>query len=381
MKAPLVIISNLYPLPWQPTRATFNLQQFSLLAEEFDTYILVPVAFPDWLKHRKEIPKVQTRIKIVPYFYLPKFGRRFYSALMYYSLRLSAWGWLKKIKPTKILASWAYPDGVAAEKIANKLHCQFYLKVHGSDINMHASFPERAKQIVNVANKAQGILSVSQDLANKMVNLGVEAQRIKVIYNGVNLEKFSPKSINKTTDTPYILFIGNLKKEKGVSELIEAFALIASTYPSLRLKYIGGGSMLNKLTAYAKQEGLEGRIDFEGVKPHEELPNILANAAILALPSYNEGVPNVVLEAMASGVPVVATKVGGIPEVLPETCGLLADSITAQAIAQQLSATLEKNWDRQVIRQHAQQFNWQRNISQLTALLAPETSNKKHNIG
>jgi glycosyltransferase involved in cell wall biosynthesis len=369
MKSPLVIISNLYPLPWQPTRATFNFQQFSLLAQEFDTYILIPVAFPDWFKHRKQITKEQTRIKIVPYFYLPKFGRRFYSTFMYYSLKLMAWRWLKKLQPKTILASWAYPDGVAAEKLAKKLQCQFYLKVHGSDINMHASFPERAKQIVQSANQANGILSVSQDLASKMIDLGVEPQRIEVIYNGVNLDKFSPKNHINTDTTPYILFIGNLKKEKGVVELLEAFKLIASEFPAFKLKYVGSGGMLSKLKTLAQQAKLESRIDFEGVKPHEQLPAILANAKLLALPSYNEGVPNVILEAMASGVPVVATRVGGIPEVLPKECGLLANSITAQAIAEQLTSALTQDWNTKIIRQHAEQFNWQRNINQLTALL------------
>ena len=179
MKTPIVIITNLYPLPWQPTRATFNYQQFTLLNEHYDVHMLVPVAFPDWFAHRKEINQKNTKLKIVPYFYTPKFGRRFYSKLMYFSLRMTAWKWLKKIAPAKILASWAYPDGVAAEKIANKLNADFYLKVHGSDINMHASFPARANQIAKVGNQAHGILSVSQDLANKMIDIGIKEDKMK----------------------------------------------------------------------------------------------------------------------------------------------------------------------------------------------------------
>ena len=376
MKTPLVIISNLYPLPWQPTRATFNFQQFSLLADEFDIHILLPVAFPDWFKHRKLIDRSNTRVKIVPYLYLPKFGRRFYSTLMYYSLKMTAWHWLKNIKPEKILASWAFPDGVAAQKLAKKLQCEFYLKVHGSDINMHTLYPARAKQITRMANQAKGILSVSQDLANKMTDLGVDPKLINVIYNGVNLDKFVP--IKDNTLTPYVLFIGNLKKEKGVLELLQAFALIHKKFPKLTLKYIGSGNMLSELKSFANSEGITKYVDFDGVKPHDQLPEILANAEVLSLPSYNEGVPNVILESMACGVPVVASTVGGIPEVLPSSCGLLAKEITPEAIAEQLTIALSHHWDKAQIRAHAEQFNWQKNITQLTTLLSnsPNNTNK-----
>lgn len=368
MKQSIVIITNLYPLPWQPTRATFNYQQFSLLAEEYDVHILIPVAFPDWFKHRKQI-KPESNIKIVPYVYLPKFGRRFYSTLMYWSLKLTAWSWLKRINPTKILASWAYPDGVAAQKLATDLNCDFYLKVHGSDINMHATFPARCQQIVKMANHAKGILSVSKDLADKMINLGVEQQKIEVIYNGVNLDKFTSIK-NKEAQSPYILFIGNLKKEKGVIELLQAFKIINDKYPHLRLKYIGSGSMLSQLESLSKQLSIEDKVDFEGVKAHDELPFWLGNATLLALPSYNEGVPNVVLESMACGVPVVASAVGGIPEVVTKNTGCLAKEITPECIATQLELSLNGTWDQTEIRAHAMQFNWKKNIQELVRLLS-----------
>lgn len=370
MKAPIVIITNLYPLPWQPTRATFNYQQFTLLKEHYNVHILIPVAFPDWWKHRKQINQQSTNLKIVPYIYTPKFGRRFYSTLMYISLRITAWQWLKKIAPTKILASWAYPDGVAAEKIAKKLNTDFFLKVHGSDINMHATFPARCQQIVKMANNAKGILSVSQDLANKMADIGVKEKKIKVIYNGVNLDKFTPSLKSNSSPKPYLLFIGNLKKEKGVMELLHAFKIISKTHPTLSLRYIGGGAMLNELKETAESLSIRNKVVFEGVLSHDMLPLIIANATLLALPSYSEGVPNVILESMACGVPVVATKVGGIPEVVTESTGYLASEITPEAIAKSLEMALKKKWNTNEIRQHAEQFNWSKNITQLCDLLS-----------
>jgi glycosyltransferase involved in cell wall biosynthesis len=345
----------------------FNYQQFGYLEEMADVYYLIPVAFPDWWKHRAQLKNIEKNIKYVPYIYIPKFGRRFYGKLMQWSLSLLANSWIKDISPVKILASWAYPDAVAAVEIAKKFNTEFYLKVHGSDINMHAAFPERAKQITKMANYAQGILSVSQDLANKMVVMGINKNKIHVIYNGVNLEKFIPKPANN--ESPYIVFIGNLKYDKGVIELLQAFIQIHEQFPELQLRYIGSGNMATKLQEIINEHQLHEKIKLEGVKAHDQLPDIIAHATLLALPSYNEGVPNVVLEAMACATPVVVTKVGGIPEVVTEETGIIATEITADAIACCLQEALNKNWDYSAIRTHAESFNWARNTDELANML------------
>lgn len=367
MKERILIITNLYPLPWQPTRATFNFQQFGYLEQYAEVYYLIPIAFPDWWKHRKELTNSQSNLLYVPYFYIPKIGRRFYPKLMQWSLSLTASAWIKRISPSKVLASWAYPDAVAAVGIAKKENADFYFKVHGSDINMHATFPARAKQIVSMAKQAKGILSVSQDLANKMINMGINKDKIYVIYNGVNLEKFALKEPNNVS--PYLLFVGNLKQEKGVIELLLAFVEIHNQYPLLQLKYVGDGNMASQLQTIINEHQLHAKVKLEGVKRHDELPNIITNATLLVLPSYNEGVPNVVLEAMACGTPVVVTRVGGIPEVVTSDTGIIANEITASCIAQCLQQALEKKWDPLTIRTHAEKFSWTKNTQELISML------------
>lgn len=367
MKERILIITNLYPLPWQPTRAMFNFQQFGYLEEKADVYYLIPVALPDWWKHRNQLDNVEKNIKYVPYIYIPKFGRRFYGKLMQWSLNVVANSWIKNISPAKILASWAYPDAIAAVEIAKKFNTEFYLKVHGSDINMHATFPERAKQITAMASHAKGILSVSQDLANKMVDMGINKDKIHVIYNGVNLEKFIPKPAD--SESPYIVFIGNLKHDKGVVELLNAFIKIHKQFPDLHLRYIGSGNMTAKLQETINKHQLHEKVKLEGIKAHDELPDIIAQATLLALPSYNEGVPNVVLESMACATPVVVTRVGGIPEVVTKETGIIATEITSDAIACCLQEALEKSWDFLAIRAHAESFSWTKNTEELANML------------
>lgn len=368
-KDALLIITNLYPLPWEPNRATFNRQQFALLENEFDTSFIIPVAFIEWFKHRKSI-KQTDNIRYCPYFFTPKIGRRFYSKFMFISLMLHSFGWAKRKSPKKVLASWAFPDAVAAQKFSKRLKAQFYFKVHGSDIDIQCQHPERANQVVNASTFARGILSVSQALAKKMVDFGVSEQKIKVIYNGVNHERFS-KAHPRPIDKPYFLFIGNLKPDKGVMELLEGFAQFGTSHQDYQLVFAGNGPMKAVLTARAKELGLSEQVSLLGGINHSEVSQWLQHATALCLPSYHEGVPNVVLEAMASGVPVIASNVGGIPEVVNEsTCGKLIAIKSADAVYLAMNHIIAQDWSKADIQEHAQQFSWEKNQQQLIELLS-----------
>lgn len=376
-KKNIVIITNLYPLPWEPNRATFNRQQFTQLDDEFNRHTLVPVAFSQWFKYRKTI-KQSDDLRFVPYFYLPKVGRRFYSVFLFISILLHSGAWIKKIKPDIIFASWAFPEAVAASWLSILFKCHFYFKVHGSDINLHGKIPARAKQIVKASKRALGILSVSKALAKQMVEMGVEKSKIKVIYNGVDHQLFTQEilpsgndlNLIRTPPEPYILFVGNVKKEKGVIELIDGFAQIANDFPKLQLIYAGPGALTDLLKNKAHALNLKHRVQLLGSIDHNKLPALMANADLLALPSYNEGVPNVVLEAMASGIPVLATQVGGIPEVVDESfCGRLIPAQDNKAVATGLKYILTHQWDHRKIKHHSQKFSWPNNKKQLLALL------------
>jgi len=367
-KENLTIISNLYPLPWEPNRATFNKQQFEQLDDTFNLNVLVPIAFNEWFKHRSEITQ-STTLRYVPYFYLPKLGRRFYSIFLFMSILCHSGLWLKRKKNHILLASWAFPEAVATSWLSKLLRCKFFFKVHGNDINFHGTFPARAKQIVSASKHAEGILSVSKALKKKMIAMGVESNKVEVIYNGVNHQKFGEQQPRKIPGD-YVLYVGNLKVTKGVFELLEGFAKIAEQYSGLKLVFAGPGGLQPQLLAKAKQLMIEKNIIFLGSVNHEELPALMQHSRIVALPSYNEGVPNVLLESMACGTPVLATAVGGIPEVVIENiCGLLIPPKDCDAVASGLTTILSKQWYPKKIMAHSQQFSWHKNKQQLIALL------------
>jgi glycosyltransferase involved in cell wall biosynthesis len=110
-------------------------------------------------------------------------------------------------------------------------------------------------------------------------------------------------------------------------------------------------------------------VSLVGKVAHELLPDWFAACDLFCLPSHNEGVPNVVLEAMACGVPVLATRVGGIPEVVPEFAGVLVPVQDGPALAAALSAALARTWDTQRIAAHARSFSWDTNIDRVMDLL------------
>lgn len=369
MPSRLLIITNLYPLPWDPNRATFNLQQFKRLSGIYELYVLVPIAWPDWARNRKKILQ-HNNVKYIPYFYTPKLLRYFYGAFMFSSIAMFGNKWIDSIGPDYVLASWAFPEGVAAALHAKLKKTPFFLKVHGSDINMHGKELLRAKQIVWAANRAQGVLSVSQALRNKLISMGVQEHKIKVIYNGVDSDMFIPNHRLPIGRRSSLLFVGNLKKEKGVIELLSAFSQISEKHPKLSLCVVGEGVMKKTMMDNIETLHLQNKVQVLGGIDHHALPALMQNARMLLLPSYNEGVPNVVLEAMASGVPVIATSVGGIPEVVDEgVTGFMIDKPDAHILAQAIEKALSHSWDSHAIRNVSIAYSWDENIQRLQHLI------------
>ncbi len=366
-KSKVLIVTNLYPLPWEPNRAMYNKQQFDYLSKKYDIFILVPVAWLDYFKHRKELININENHRYCPYFYTPKLGRSFYSWFMFFSLMITSYRWMKSLNVDFMLASWAYPEGVAISKIAKLLKVPYFLKVHGSDINGHGNVPSRAKQITLAANNSQGVISVSQALATRMIELGVNQKLIKVIYNGVNRKKFFFNKKIKYYDS--LLFVGNLKKAKGVLELMDSFINIHKKYPNITLTYAGDGEMLGVLRKKINEYGLEGKVHLLGSIDHELLPELMQRAKLLILPSYNEGVPNVILESLSCGTPVVATAVGGITEVVDNNVsGVLVKTHAVGDVQAGIEKALICRWNREKISNIAKQFDWQFNIKQVSTL-------------
>jgi len=190
--------------------------------------------------------------------------------------------------------------------------------------------------------------------------------KIVVIPNGVNTNLFRlmdqtecRKSLNLPEEKRVILFVGNLVPVKGVDYLLEAYSDASSFIRNTMLIIIGDGSSEKSLKKETKRLGLGENVKFVSRQPYEKIPVWMNACDLFCLPSLNEGCPNVVLEAFACGKPVVASSVGGVPELITsEDVGLLVASHNSKALSDTLKASFNKKWDAEKIREHSLKFDW-----------------------
>lgn len=255
-------------------------------------------------------------------------------------------------------AHYFYPDGVAAALLGRQLGKPVVITARGSDINLLPEFRIPRKMILMAASQASGLITVSAALKERLIGIGVQPEKIKVLRNGVDLEKFSPVGKQSQTlglPSPLLLSVGNLVQSKGHDLVIEALSLI----PEMHLAIIGEGEEKENLRLLARKLGMEGRVKFLGNLPQKDLPGYYSAADALVLASSREGWANVLLEAMACGTPAIATRVGGNPEVVASAdAGILADARTPEAIAEAMRKLFLNYPEEGATRRYAEQFSW-----------------------
>jgi teichuronic acid biosynthesis glycosyltransferase TuaC len=266
-------------------------------------------------------------------------------------------------------AHYYYPDGVAAALLARHFDRPFVVTARGSDINLIGGYALPRRLMRWAAARATASIAVSAALAEAMTQLGIEGAR--VLRNGVDLERFValPQGPSRRQlgwpDAPTLIAVGNLVQNKGQHLAIEALAAL----PQWRLHLVGEGPQAAALRALAVRLGVADRVLFCGRVEPERLSEHYSAADILVLPSEREGAPNVVLEALACGVGVVASAVGGIPEVIDSPAlGRLVEPRSAPALAAAVRELWAQGIDRAALRRHAQHFGWDATTREQQAL-------------
>jgi glycosyltransferase involved in cell wall biosynthesis len=349
----VLTLTNLYPNPLHPTRGQFNRQQLRVLAEHHDVRVISPIAWTDELACRSRggprLPSDRRvrcdgiEVEHPRYFYPPKCLRRWYGHFFRESVRSTFRRTLTEFRPDVIYSPWAYPDGWAAVELGHQAGLPVVIKVHGSDVLLLSECPQRKPGTVSALRRADAVIAVSQDLAERVVNLGALPSRVQVIYCGIDPTLFYPAPRSEARarlglpqDEPILLFIGNLVPVKAVDVLLDAWARLTRGGVRFRGYCIGQGRLQASLEARIRDLGLGERVRLLGTRPHDQLPDWYRAASAFVLPSYSEGVPNVLLEATACGTPFVASRVGGIPEIAhlgpsrlvpPGDAAVLADAI------------------------------------------------------
>jgi glycosyltransferase involved in cell wall biosynthesis len=373
----VLFVSNLFPNAHEPARGTFNFQQIRHLAQHCDVQIVAPIAWffirgrfapPAPVPFAEEIGGL--RVLHPKNFYLPKLGRTLNPMFFALSLRKIVEKIRAEFPFDVIFVNWAYPDACGVANISRALGVPFVASISGSDVNWYLQMRIRRRQILKMLDAARAVTVRSRALRELLIAHGVSADKIHVLYNGVDRTLFHPSDAPRPTPHPQLLYVGRLSDEKGVADLLHALKILHEKHKiHAHLRVVGDGLQRDELQKLAESLQLTDKITWLGAKNPREIPAFMTAADALCLPSHMEGVPNAALEAFACGLPVVATKVGGIPEIMTEQTGILAAPQNPASFADALADALGKNWDATAIRAHAARFDWNENARRLFEIL------------
>jgi glycosyltransferase involved in cell wall biosynthesis len=369
-------IMVLVPHPWVPPavgKLSRKWQQYAQLPDE-ETVAGIKVLHP----RRLVIPKVNSW------------------AWMTVSVTLSYWRFLSHHlrftdspfhRFTHIEGHFALPDGFAAAFLGRRFGKPSIIHVRGTDIH---TIPQQSALLrfltVWALRHADAIRAVSSDLAERTVKLidagkrrsgeaekrrNGEAETVKkvwVVPNGVDLNKFrlmerqeAKRQLGLDDDKRYLLYVGRLVAVKGLDLLLDAFAQLVQNQRDVELVLVGDGAERYALAQRATTLGIRDKVHFVGAQPHERIVLWMNAGDVLCLPSRKEGFGAVLIESLACGTPVVATSVGGIPEIVTDgQVGRLVHSRDPREMAACIEEVLETPWDRQQLRNYvAERFSFE----------------------
>ena len=382
----VLVVTKIFPNAAEPTSAPFNRQQIAALSRACRVEVLGTIPWypgAGLLAKRSsagrltEVPDVEVidgiTVRHPRTLFIPRVAHGLWAPLYAASLAPIAARYRNKVDV--LLGTWAYPDGVAAVMLAKLVGAPVVVKLHGSDMNVIAKLPGPRRLLRMALPRATRVVAVSRALAAEARALGVPDERISIVMNGVDADLFRPGDRNAAraqlglkNDARIVLYVGNLKESKGVLDLAAAFERIAADRPDVHLAIVGGGEARGALEALSAR--WPDRITLAGARPLSEVPVWMAACDLLTLPSWAEGTPNVVLEALASGRRVVASDVGGIPDLVTDPLlGELVPPREPSALAAALDRASSLAYDPDEVAKLGARGGWTESAARLHAVL------------
>lgn len=369
-KPRLLFISNLFPDESEPYRGLDNATVLRHLTERWDiaTFAVRPTLPFRGKSYEPRAEDLPLAPRYVPSLYVPKIGHKLNHRLMARALRRRIAQFRGAFQVA--LVSWLYPDACAVALLAREMGFPFVAIAQGSDVHQYLRIPQRREIMTALLPGASGIITRSAELARLLGDAGIPRERLHPVYNGINLALFHPaehlairRELRLPPDARIVLFVGNFVAIKNPTLLVQAIARLREdpAFANVLLVMVGGGPLEGEINFQASRGGMDEKVMLAGRLAAPMVAKFMQAADVLCLPSDNEGVPNVILEAFATGRPVVASNVGGISEVhnAPHL-GRLVPPRDLDALVGALGGVLSELPDSGRIRAHAEQFTWQR---------------------
>ncbi|OQY16433.1 MAG: glycosyl transferase family 1 [Desulfobacteraceae bacterium 4572_35.1] len=352
--------SYCFPGKENPTWGMFVYQRLAALHKLEEVRVCSPVPWFPVIKNNMANPDEQVWHELAVYrprfFYFP-------AILKNYDARLYALGlkhWLKDLcngwRPDVLDAHFIWPDGVGVALLAQELGIPYVITLRGK-LYECLKVPSQTQQCAQALQGAAAVISVSSRMANEAATLGVAQEQLHVITNGVDCDHFRPrdrsncrKQLSLPEEGRLLVTVAHLGQRKGHHEVIQALAALPD---DVRLVIVGAaaqGGNADGLRELARNVGVEKRLILPGPQPYDKIPLYFSAADASVLASYREGCPNVVLESLATGTPVIATDVGAVPDILPvPAVGRIVEPQKVDPLRDAMAEVLNQQWDAEVV--------------------------------
>jgi len=384
----ILFVSQLYPSSTEPLKASYNRQLIKALAVDHDVKVIAPVMYTPGLRvlRGQELPPEEEQVEGIDVWH----PRIRYPAGM---LRRQHWRFYRnhvaacltrvvaEFAPDVAILGFIYPDAVGCADLCRNAMLPYVIRVNGSDFRVRVQQAGFKELVINALSTADAVICPGDILREDIIASGVNPQNVHRFMNGVDRERFHPSDKDSDGDSR-ILFVGNLVPGKRVDVLVEAFARVRDVHPKARLQIVGSGPEQSKVEMRSEQLEIDNFVEFHGSVDHNDVAILMRRATCLCLPSNSEGMPNVVVEALATGLPVLATNVGEIPNLVKHEengwlCDVADDGLVSN-LESGLNYVLGRQWSRKAIASSIDGLTWQNAAADVVTVLKAvlDSSNK-----
>lgn len=372
-------LSCVFPRPGLPNFGIFVRRRLEGLARRVDLRVIAPVGVLDYA-HPEGTPLGNWGLPRgwsdgplevwYPRWLYPPGGGFLNPILLSSQLRRPLEALRRSFPFDLIDAHFGYPDGIAAGKLAQSLGVPYMVTLRGNE-TMHCENPRVRSQLASALRGAARVVTVSEALREFAISLGVAAEKVRTIPNGIDRTVFYPRDRRASRhkyglgpDERIVLSAGYLIERKGHHHVVEAVADLHRRGLPSRLLIAGAegreGSFGQQIRDAVERNGIASHVLFMGELTPDALAEVMSAADVLCLASSREGWPNVVHETMGCGTPVVATNIGGVPDML--ACGdrgTIVPGNQPKVLSNALFEALQRDWDRESISRWAHSRDWE----------------------
>mgnify|MGYP003667843777 CR=1 FL=1 len=389
----ILFVSNLFPDQVEPWRGLDNAGLLEALRRASSGLTVKVIALRPTLSLRslhwraREVDE-WTSPTFVPVAYVPKLGGLNHLLSAMAVGRVVGQLGIQAGEYDLLLTPWLFPDACGVRMVSALSGLPQLAIAQGSDVHRYLEMPMRRRAIFRFMSMVDGVVTRSGDLAKRLVEGGACSDRVHPIYNGVDTECFHPavqgsarEKLELPTGVSLALFVGNFLPVKGLELLLGAVSILRSRGKALHVALIGSGPLQAELVSLASKLGISDQVHWRGRRDPSEVAQHMQACDVVCLSSLNEGVPNVVLEAMAVGRPIVSTDVGGIHEVLGPEAAMhaLVPIRDPAAYAEALARILASRPSDGTIAKYGAKFSWkncaQRHLELIDQIVANPIQN------